>query len=61
MPSAHTCTNTVEMPNYFASLRATAPTGTSEEQLRGSCRELLDAKLRFAVLGSQGYGLDEFR
>jgi hypothetical protein len=62
LPTAHTCANVLEMPNYYAALRATTPTATaaemSAEDWIDATARLLESKLLLAITQTDGYGLD---
>lgn len=62
LPQAHTCTNTLELPNYWQALLAVAAAdGTSDQQppLERRLEHVLLERLRLAIAGAGGYGLDE--
>jgi len=68
LPQAHTCDNLLEVPNYWeALLKVKGIKGGGADllkaeqlALRAECRNLVDQRLRTAVMeGSQGYGLDQ--
>jgi hypothetical protein len=64
LPSAHTCTNTIELPNYWQSkLKVDSQeneTGSGNTK-RGEAELawILQSKLLLAIEGSDGYGLDQ--
>ena len=58
---AHTCSNTLELPNYYAALKAgqpAPPSSNSDADLVAAVRAHLAAKLALAVEATEGYGLD---
>lgn len=64
LPQAHSCTNTLELPNYYAALEAGAATGggsggATRDALAARCRVIINERLTMAVEGSDGYGLDD--
>ena len=69
LPTAHTCFNTIEIPNYVASMLELQHDGSMLEELEEDTKELflnqlrlhLKEKLILAVLNTDGggYGLDE--
>jgi hypothetical protein len=58
LPQAHTCTNTLELPNYWTALSATQPCMAHEQRWQ-QCRQVLEERLTTAIQGCVGYGLDE--
>jgi len=55
LPQAHTCSNTLELPNYYESLKES---GTSEKILEKELVKLLGQKIRIAIKEAGGYELD---
>ncbi|RYE99881.1 MAG: hypothetical protein EOO41_00400 [Methanobacteriota archaeon] len=58
LPVAHACTNTLELPNYLASMRALNECGGEERAQLQACTDLLSTKLVQAMDWSTGYSLD---
>ena len=58
LPQAHTCNNTLELPNYWESLQA-LDKKASRQQLEADVRELLAGHLEMAVTECGEYGLDQ--
>ena len=54
LPRAHTCTNTLELPNYYESLRAVRKCDDVDEE----CHKILKEKIEMAIHYTEGYGLD---
>jgi hypothetical protein len=54
LPRAHTCTNTLELPNYYESLRAVRKCDDVDEE----CHKILKEKIEIAIHYTEGYGLD---
>ena len=68
LPQAHTCSNTLELPNYYASLQALAEAkqlpvnmqGNGDEKHLTEClRKLLHSKFTMAMDNTAGYALDD--
>ncbi|CAG9465142.1 unnamed protein product [Pedinophyceae sp. YPF-701] len=59
LPQAHTCSNTLELPNYWEALQAAAAAALSPEPTPAALREVLRERLETAVLGTAGYDLDD--
>jgi hypothetical protein len=58
LPTAHTCTNSLELPNYLNSLRYFHP-HASEERIFLQLKKTMRDKLMIAIeQGTQQYGLD---
>ena len=58
LPQAHTCNNTLELPNYWESLQA-LDKKASRQQLEADVRELLAGHLEMAITECGEYGLDQ--
>lgn len=60
LPQAHTCTNTLELPNYHDALleSGTVSEDASKETLAVELHRLLGEKLRLAIRETSGYELD---
>jgi len=56
LPQAHTCTNTLELPNYDEALRQSGL--VAEDQISAELRRLLGEKLRLAIKETASYELD---
>ena len=54
LPRAHTCTNTLELPNYYESLRKIRECDEVHEE----CYKILRKKIETAIHYTEGYGLD---
>jgi hypothetical protein len=59
LPQAHTCTNTLELPNYWQALVAVSAPQPPSPDMELRLEELLLERLRLAIAGAGGYGLDE--
>lgn len=63
LPQAHTCSNTLELPNYWESIEYLSATGDlslkTDAARKEKLREVLAAKLTMAIENTSGYGLDE--
>jgi len=57
LPQAHTCTNTLELPNYHEALLESGR-ATEGSDLNAALRRLLGEKLRLAISETSGYELD---
>ena len=57
LPQAHTCNNTLELPNYWESLQA-LDKKASRRQLEADVREIFAGHLEMAVTECGEYGLD---
>ena len=58
LPTAHTCTNTLEIPNYLSSLRYLYPS-QPEDRILLSLKKIIEEKVVKAITyGSGQYGLD---
>jgi hypothetical protein len=63
LPQAHTCTNTLELPNYYDALKESGRVdddieGSSGGRFEEELRRLLGDKLRMAIRETAGYELD---
>merc|ERR1719387_447182 len=60
LPQAHTCTNTLELPNYYEALQesGTLPEDCAPKVLTAELKRLLGEKMRVAIRESAGYELD---
>lgn len=60
LPQAHTCTNTLELPNYHDALRHSGimSDGQSQEVLAAELHRVLSEKLRLAINETGSYELD---
>jgi len=60
LPQAHTCTNTLELPNYHDALRESGklPEDATPKMMATELKHLLGEKLRLAIKESAGYELD---
>merc|ERR1712232_195605 len=60
LPQAHTCSNTLELPNYYEALKESGTFGnrTSEKVLEKELVKLFGQKLRIAIKEAGGYELD---
>ena len=56
LPQAHTCTNTLELPDYWSALQETA--SAAERVDEDALEELMLSKFVLAIGNSWGYGLD---
>ena len=56
LPQAHTCSNTLELPNYWSAL---ALQGIPQAGLRARIVTLLKDRLVLAAAECEGYGLDD--
>jgi hypothetical protein len=67
LPQAHTCENSLELPNYWESLvaargqRADSLSAAAAAELRHEMRTVLEERLRLAVTHCTDYGLDQVR
>jgi len=74
LPQAHTCTNCLELPDYYGALLAVGGGESSRcaavesgrlspeatERLHVRCRDVVRERLEYAVVNGAGvYGLDE--
>ncbi|OQR89117.1 hypothetical protein THRCLA_22742 [Thraustotheca clavata] len=55
LPQAHTCENTLEMPDYCSGLISL---GKSDEEVENELVKILDNKLRYAITNGNGFDLD---
>jgi hypothetical protein len=60
LPQAHTCSNTLELPNYYESLKESGimPADASEKALQHELVKIFGQKLRMAISEAKGYELD---
>jgi len=60
LPQAHTCTNTLELPNYHDALLLSGrlPEDANPKMMATELKHLLGDKLRLAIKESAGYELD---
>jgi len=60
LPQAHTCSNTLELPNYYEALLESGEIAAdaSNEVLATELKRILGDKLRLAIRESTGYELD---
>lgn len=60
LPQAHTCSNTLELPNYYEALKESGRVkeGESSKAFSSALRELLRTKLLMAIRETSGYELD---
>mmetsp|Transcript_63319 Transcript_63319/g.182136 ORF Transcript_63319/g.182136 Transcript_63319/m.182136 type:complete len:842 (-) Transcript_63319:178-2703(-) len=58
LPQAHTCTNTLELPNYHEALLESGRIPEAGSALNAELRRLLGDKLRLAISETGGYELD---
>lgn len=63
LPQAHTCSNTLELPNYHDALKESGrvvedDNGNGEGTLESELRRLMDEKLRMAIRETASYELD---
>eukprot|EP00928_Gymnodinium_smaydae_P009828 TRINITY_DN13680_c0_g1_i1.p1 TRINITY_DN13680_c0_g1~~TRINITY_DN13680_c0_g1_i1.p1 ORF type:complete len:776 (+),score=204.14 TRINITY_DN13680_c0_g1_i1:101-2428(+) len=56
LPQAHTCANTLELPNYYAALKETG--GANDASMESTLRRIVGERLRLAISESAGYELD---
>lgn len=56
---AHTCNNTLELPNYQESLLAMHSITEMTGELEQTLRNIIHDKLKLAVTCCNGYGLDQ--
>lgn len=56
LPQAHTCANTLELPNYYMALKETRQ--CSDSALEPALRNIIGEKLRIAIRECGGYDLD---
>lgn len=63
LPQAHTCSNTLELPNYWESIGFLCDSGAypqmTDEERKQKLKDTLSAKLTMAIENTSGYGLDE--
>ena len=65
LPQAHTCDNVLELPDYWGALCAKKGVNADDDaarrrkELLKELRDVIDARLRTAVLECAEYGLDE--
>lgn len=62
LPQAHTCENTLELPNYFDALcahRGVTAAGPEPPGLRAELREVVEQRLLLAIVHCTSYGLDQ--
>ena len=64
LPQAHTCDNVLELPDYWGALCAKKGVNADDDaarrrELLEELRDVIDARLRTAVLECAEYGLDE--
>jgi len=58
LPQAHTCTNTLELPNYYEALIGSGKFTEGQAGLEAELRRVLGEKLRLAITEGLGYELD---
>jgi len=59
LPQAHTCTNTLELPNYHQALLETgAVADEGSAAMKSELKRILEEKLRLAISETGGYELD---
>eukprot|EP00746_Dinoflagellata_sp_MGD_P144432 gnl/MRDRNA2_/MRDRNA2_77173_c0_seq1.p1 gnl/MRDRNA2_/MRDRNA2_77173_c0~~gnl/MRDRNA2_/MRDRNA2_77173_c0_seq1.p1 ORF type:complete len:898 (+),score=172.77 gnl/MRDRNA2_/MRDRNA2_77173_c0_seq1:102-2795(+) len=60
LPQAHTCSNTIELPNYYESLVESGKFGEdpSQKVIATELKKILGEKLRLAINETTGYELD---
>eukprot|EP00405_Crypthecodinium_cohnii_P036017 CAMPEP_0206534596 /NCGR_PEP_ID=MMETSP0325_2-20121206/5639_1 /ASSEMBLY_ACC=CAM_ASM_000347 /TAXON_ID=2866 /ORGANISM="Crypthecodinium cohnii, Strain Seligo" /LENGTH=842 /DNA_ID=CAMNT_0054031429 /DNA_START=102 /DNA_END=2630 /DNA_ORIENTATION=- len=60
LPQAHTCTNTLELPNYYEALKESGkvPEDASKAKWLAALQPLLKEKLSIAIMETGGYELD---
>ena len=56
LPQAHTCSNTLELPNYYEALQALAEAGEgTTEEMPSRMRAIMEDKLSTAIENTAGY------